>query len=512
MKKRGIPHRLFFILAFIAGILISILPLSAQVYEDELRNLDPVEFVNFEGPHFRIDTRAQIRDIGYSLGLAIREGASQAGELRRYFVIQSITDPDGFRLNADIFGIGSDAAVDHIQNLRLIIQGYLEASHQYNERDAALLAEYITIYNAVHRGNWSFFTERYNTPVLGHLTQERVGLAIRYDDWPGRALIVIPLGTRLGGALSAVDTSAISDFRVMEQLRQEPDMGLVLRRDMVDLMEREADEAASLAALSRDAIRNEEQILVQEQQQLRQEQQLLAQERQQPDANLLVLDQREQVVEIQQAALQQRIESLEEQRQQADRQEAFALQRIIDTQLERQQIAQDHQALLNREPPPMMASGVLGLSIVNPDSSLGRFVLLDDSGSIIRQSALNTVNTRTVSIINNRVFAVAGENRGSGAIRLIEVDGTTLEMLRQGNNDIAPGSLLWVNGNDIYALISQDGNHNLARFNTDLALQSRSSFAVHPNATVFFADGFLMTQRSDGSAVMLNPGDLSERR
>jgi hypothetical protein len=42
-------------------------------------------------------------------------------------------------------------------------------------------------------------------------------------------------------------------------------------------------------------------------------------------------------------------------------------------------------------------------------------------------------------------------------------------------------------------------------------LQARSSIVVHPYASVVFNGGFLLTQRSDGSAALLDPRDLSER-
>jgi hypothetical protein len=85
-------------------------------------------------------------------------------------------------------------------------------------------------------------------------------------------------------------------------------------------------------------------------------------------------------------------------------------------------------------------------------------------------------------------------------------------MQKQGDNDIAPQSLLWVSGQDLYAVTSSGGNLYLARFNTDLVLQARSSMTVHPFASVLLSGSYLITQRADGSAVLLNPSDLSERR
>jgi len=45
-----------------------------------------------------------------------------------------------------------------------------------------------------------------------------------------------------------------------------------------------------------------------------------------------------------------------------------------------------------------------------------------------------------------------------------------------------------------------------------LVIQSRSVLAVHQYASVFFYNGMILTQRDDGSAALLNPGDLTERR
>jgi hypothetical protein len=169
--------------------------------------------------------------------------------------------------------------------------------------------------------------------------------------------------------------------------------------------------------------------------------------------------------------------------------------------------------MITQTPPPAQAEGILGVSILTPESSLGRMVRLDaNTGKETQRSPLNTVNVRTINKIDNRIFAIAGENRGSGAVRLVEINAASLEMQKQGDNDIAPQSLLWVSGQDLFAITSSGGNLYLARFNTDLVLQARSSMTVHPFASVFLSDSYLITQRADGSAVLLNPKDLSEKR
>ena len=66
-------------------------------------------------------------------------------------------------------------------------------------------------------------------------------------------------------------------------------------------------------------------------------------------------------------------------------------------------------------------------------------------------------------------------------------------------------------GQDLYAITSTGGALNMARFNTDLVLQTRSSIDVHQYASVLFNAGFLLTQRGDGSAVLLDPSTLERR-
>ncbi len=167
---------------------------AQRVDRDELqKNLAPVTFYNNEGPQARVETREQIRQIGAGLGQLIGARQTRAGANGRYFVIHSVTAPDGDKLDADIFGLGPNVGVDHIRNLRTIIQGYLQEAYSYSAADAALLAEYITIYNAVYRGNWNYFSGRFKKPVVDNLNRDAAGLAVRYQEWPGKTLMLIPL-------------------------------------------------------------------------------------------------------------------------------------------------------------------------------------------------------------------------------------------------------------------------------------------------------------------------------
>jgi len=498
-----------------------------QVNRDELSDLPPVTFINYEGPHARVDTREQIRQIGVVIGQQVAERERgmaptleamtleqrrthsyrfEIGAANRYFVIHCVSGPENGKLDADIFGLGVDAGVDHIRNLRVILQGYLQAAYNYSASDALLLAEFITVYNAVYRGNWDYFLDRYKTLVMGNLTRDRAGLSIRYDEWPGRTLIVIPLGH---GGLSSIDTSTISDARVIEEMRLEEDQGVPRRQGMVDLQEREAAQAESQARSERQAVRQEERQIAEERRQTAEERQRIQEGQEAGTITEEEARQSEEELNRREEELAQREEDLEQRREEAQRLEDFAERRTEEAQQQRQEIARDQQAIIVQE-----SGGIFGITIERTAPvPMGRIVRLNPAnGSELRRSPLNLVHVRTVTFIGGRLLAIAGETTGQGAIRLIEINQTSLEMAKQGDDNIRAGSLLWVNGNDLYAITIDGNNCFLGRFNSNLELQAKSIVQVHNDASVTIQQGRLLTQRQDGSVLILNPADLTEVR
>ena len=524
-----------------------------------------INFINYEGPHARIESRNSIRAIGYELGLAIRNGAKTAGDPRRYFVAHSVSPSRSSRLDADIFGLGVDAGVDHIRNLRLILQGYLEGAYGYSASDGALLARFITVYNAVYRGDLINFAGRYADSVVSGLTKEKVGLSIRFDEWPGRSSIVLPLATGVAGSLSAVDSSSIADRKVTEELRKDPDLGVDVRKEMVELKERESEEAAQTAAFQREAIAEEEAKLKAEKSALEAEKAAVEAGKAKAEADRKRLaetkqvlpaekpaatdqkgatsvqggtaakaetqaesTQKEKALAAEEEALKQREkdlaakeetlaakkESIEEKKQEAAAMENLAEKKAEEAKEERSGIAQDQQSIIKKQEAEKTASaGIIAFRMTSAQSPLGSVVRLDPlTGKVLEVSPLDTVNARTVTVIEGSIVAVAGKAQGSGAIRLVSLDPETLEMAQQGEDDIHADSLLWVNGKDLYALTSSEGKLHLGRFDLDLKRAARSIVEIHPFASISFRGEALVTQRSDGSAAMLNPQDLTEKK
>ena len=162
-------------------MLIAVFAFAVDVDEEELQELGTadVEFINYEGPHDRIDTADEIRAIGRALGADVDAAYEQFDYAGKYRVIHAVDPETEQGLDADIFIPLATARVDHIDNMRRIISAFLEAAYDFDRADADLLARFITVYNAVTRGNMEFFDERYKKIVTQHLTATTAGMSRR---------------------------------------------------------------------------------------------------------------------------------------------------------------------------------------------------------------------------------------------------------------------------------------------------------------------------------------------
>jgi len=148
----------------------------------------------------------------------------------------------------------------------------------------------------------------------------------------------------------------------------------------------------------------------------------------------------------------------------------LAQQKTEEAMQDRRDIAQDQTSTIAEE----TSRSVIGVWLNTGKPLLGGLVRVNMTGKEIRRSPLDTVHVRTITFIGGKIIAIAGESSDKGAVRLVEINPNNLEMARQGDDDLMTGSLLWVNGNDIYAItndISAKANY-LGRFNTNLQLPS----------------------------------------
>ncbi|MFW5689414.1 MAG: P83/100 family protein, partial [Spirochaetota bacterium] len=341
-------------------LLVSTVAFSIDVDEEELQELGTrdIDFINYTGPYERIDTVEEITGIGRRLGesIELEAGFSDFTLNDKYRVVHAVDPSVDDGLDADIIFPLSTAQVGHINNLRRIISGFLQATYDYGAADADLLARWITIYNAVARGNMEFFNARYKEIVTDHLTPEYAGLSRRYDEWPGMSQIVIPLAEGAEpGQLGTVEPGELADEQVVEELRSQEDRGVEERQDMVDLTERVIEEREDAIEEEEEAIAEEERRIEEEEEAVAEERDAIEQEREEaeelPEEERAAAEEeiaeREEAVEEREEQVAEDRETVEERREELAEDEQEVAELTEQVRAERERIARDTRALLD---------------------------------------------------------------------------------------------------------------------------------------------------------------------
>jgi hypothetical protein len=525
------------------GGLVSAQSVDREELESQITG--SVEFQNYEGPYETVQTAGEIRGIGADLGqISLTPGSSRtfAG---KYRVIHAVGPESEEGLDADIFILLEEANVDHIDNVRRIVGAYLESAYAYSSDDASVLAEFVTVYNALHRGDLPFYQNRYKQVVIDNLSEESVGISTLYSDWPGNTQMVIPLsaGAR-PGEIGAIDPLALTDPSLIEQLRMREDMGIAQRKALVDILERAIEEEREQIEEEQAAIDEQQEELAQQEEALQEEQ---AQEdgadgepteEEQPQQEPAQEDQDDQAAEedeapaeedeeptpeeqqdeqLTQEEIDEQQEELEQQEEELEEREQRVEDMEDEVQEQRDQIAEDQQQQIDEEQEQQTEAAqqeapapVVFLRVREQgDEQLRQFVLVNPgSGEVVQESELAEITSPAAERYQNELVVVA---RQEGEPRLLLVDQSNLEILRSGEEPVFETSVLRVGpqGEQLYAVVRQESSWYLGRFNRELALQERSSVAVNPHTSLSFSEGALLVQLPDGRIAPLSLEDMS---
>ena len=552
----------------VAGMFVlASLPLfSLNVDENELKSAgsnDTIVFINYTGPHAKIDSLASIKGIGSNMGVEISKALEKSATVgnARYSVIHALDPTETKKLDADIILIGKDATVDHINNLRHIIAAYLVSAYGYSENDAETIAVFITVYNAVYRRNIGQFQNKYKKVVLDNLSANSCGLSVNYKEWPGATQIVIPLYDATNGSLSTVDTSIISDTEVVKKMQEDDDKNIDARKDMVDIKEREAEEAQSRAEeAQKQAMQEEEKLNEQkekteeakkeadeaqaaadeaqkaaeeaqaaadeaqkiaeenpddkEAQEAAEEAQTAAEEAQTAaDEAQKEADEAQEAYEEQQQAEEEQQQVVEEAKSEAQEEQNLSDKKNTEAQEERKAIAKDQQTVTKNEIANENAPSVYGIALVDEASLLSQIVRVNtDTGEVMRKSPVSYIRNRTLFQVGDKFIAIAGENVNNGVIKLVALSADTMEITAETNETVSENSVLIQDSGEFYCVINDNGNFVLAKYDQNLELKLKSDVNVKSGTPVTIASDYIIVTGSDGVSKLLNKSDLKLKK
>ena len=509
---------------------------SLEVSKKELQSISnnsTIEFINYTGPHKKIDSIEAIKGIGSNLAQNIPQKLTEFqknGDLNRYSVIHAVDSSQKDKLDADIILIGKDATVDHITNVRRIISAYLSAAYNYSQEDADTLAVFITVYNAVYRSDLDSFKSKYKDIVIQNLTQENCGLSVNYKDWPGNSQIVIPLFDVTSSDISTVDTSVISDTKVVTSMKEDDDKNVESRKDMVDIKEREADAASEKAkeaqkkAVTEQKKLDEEKKKTQETKKEAQEAQKKAEEKQKvaeenpenKQAQKEAEEAKKEAEEKQQAAEEQEEKQEEQQaktdeaKQEAKEQQARADKKETEAQNERKEIAKDQAEVQKKEAEQALMTTEFGIILSDEANMLSRLVKFNVAdGEVIKNSPVAQIRNRTIYKEGDGFIAIAGENSKKGAVKLVTISPETLEISAESENTISQDSVLVQDGKEYYCVVEEKGKFYLGKFGGDLALKLKSEIEVKSGTPITVTDSGIVVTDSAGKLRLLDKKDLS---
>ena len=505
------------LLSFLMISILMIAGLTAlEVDEPELRvtGNETIEFINYTGPHKVIDSLEAIKRIGSDMGKTIvPEKPSQVGNKNKYYVIHAVDETEKGKLDADILFIGPDATVDHIKNLRRIISAYLSSAYGYSEKDADTLAVFITVYNAVYRGKYDVYDSKYKTVVTKNLSQDNCGLATNYKEWPGKSEIVIPLYDVSGG-LSTVDTSVISDSEVVDNMKEDDDKNVDSRKDMVDLKEREAEQATDKAQEAQKKAAEEQKKLSETKKEADQAQKEAdkaqkAAEKNPTEENKQKAQEAQQKAEEKKEEVKEQEKKTEEAKQESKEAQEFADKKQTEAQQERKEIAKDQQEVQQKQAEEAKMPSEYGIILSDEKALLSRLVRFNtETGEIIKKSPVTQIRNRTIYALGDEFIAVAGEDEGNAAIKLVTIDQVNMEITSESNETLAPDSVLVRDGNDFYCVIADESDWKVGKFDSNLVLKLKSDVNVKSSTPITITDSGVVITDSTGRLRLLNKADL----
>ena len=525
---------------------------SIEVSKKELQSISnnsTIEFINYTGPHKKIDSLESIKGIGSNLAQNIPQNLTEFqknGNLNRYSVIHAVDSSQKDKLDADIILIGKEATVDHITNIRRILSAYLSAAYKYSQEDADTLAVFITVYNAVYRNDLESFKSKYKDIVIQNLTQESCGLSVNYKDWPGNSQIIIPLFDVASSDISTVDTSVISDTKVVTSMKEDDDKNVEARKNMVDIKEREAENAqdkaqnAQKTAVSEQKKANEEKTKTQEvkkeaeqaqkqaddAQKQADEKQKIADEnpenkkaqeeakdaQKQADDAQKQADEKQQELENQEQKQAEQEEKAQTAKEEAKKQQAVADKKQSEAQSERKDIAKDQKEIVQKQAEQAKMPVDYAIVITDENQYLSKLVRFNkETGEIIKSSPVNVIRNRTIFDSNENYIAVCGEENANGTIKLVTIDKESMEITKESDYKIAAASVLVQENDEYYCVTEEDGKFFVAKFANDLSLKQKSQIQVLSCTPITITQSSVVVTNINGSLSLLDKDTLQEQ-
>ncbi|HVP23819.1 MAG TPA: P83/100 family protein, partial [Conexivisphaerales archaeon] len=484
------------------------------------------------------------RGIGRFLADQVRRGVPVASWQVKYTAIHAVDKAEPSKLDADIISLDKEARVDHIDNVRRVVAAYLESLYGYPRGDSDLLALFVSYYNAVYRSNLPYFSGKYKNLVLSYLTKDKVGISLRYYEWPGSTQLVIPLNEKeKRDVLGSLSSTELTSKGVMDQLKQKEDKGLPERKAMVELKQKEVEKGRSVVdqeakKLSEERQKTAEKTTAVETARQKVEQAKTPEEKKAAEEQLAAKQAELTTQQGSQAAAEQKVATSQttvEQKQAEVTQEKKeitadeAAQKIAQNpeqakkELEQKtaELAQKEQDLAKRE--EALRQGQTDSAIfkgklyylkikeylMNGHYNNDMLIINAANGQVLLKATDALICGRRFDLFKNGVVVITYKTNHSEGHYLTLLDLDTLKRKAISDQAVFFRSFVETRESLTYVIVDKGDGYYLGKFDTDMKMVALSKDKVDPDSFISFYQDLVYINGSDKNILVLNKADLT---
>ena len=105
-------------------------------------------------------------------------------------------------------------------------------------------------------------------------------------------------------------------------------------------------------------------------------------------------------------------------------------------------------------------------------------------------------------------IAIAGENSGNGAVKLVLLSSDTMEIIKESSETASETSVLIQDGNEFYCVIADGNDFVIAKYDQDLNLKLKSEIKVKAASPITISGQHVIVSGSNGTIKMLDKATL----
>jgi hypothetical protein len=520
----------------------SVFPIGVDT--EELKVEEEIEFVNFADTSETRFTPEEVREIGQIMAEELGRGESPARYADKYTAVHIFDEDESGLLGADVIDIAQTAGVRHIDSIRLILSGFLETSYGYARADSALLALFATFYNAIHRQDTLYFSQAYQSRVVGVLDEEKSGLSRHYKDWPGGSQILIPLTDKADRQdIRALSTTMLTEERVVEELQKKEDRGIPERTAMVDLKERGVEQDKEEVETAKEALEKSQEELKAEEEAVESKREELETEMKEQDSRIGEdLAEKQEELAQREETLVERGEALEDEEDRIAAQEEAIRAKEEEIAEDKAAIEKDERILEVLEEPEKAVEELAAREeelkkqeealkkVAKTEPIVGNrffylkrkeyltdghynndlFVLDPQSGDILFQAAEPNICGSDYWVFEDGIVLIThtGAHQAGHYLSLFDLE--SLEPLIRGADIIFHRSFVAIRQGFIYAIIKREDNvFSLGKFDMKLDRVAQSAEAIDRNTTFHLFEDQIFVTSPEKNILVLRSEDLS---